>query len=242
MPVLRPIAYRQSSYMVPVSVAIGAGQVVIPSSLTWTLATRSGVVVNGRKRVAVTTPALVNEIILFGDDLAILEGETSETVGRYLLIEATYEYAGATLPWKREYTFTLSAAAQQLIAPADELSSYLVPVSVVDVAGARVVPVTLTWTLTAAPEGSPINAGAVFTPALVNEIILFGDDLAILDGETAETVDRYLLVEATYTYGGATLPWRTVYKFTLNNLLLAPVPGTWDDGAIWEDLDTWHDV
>ena len=56
------------------------------------------------------------------------------------------------------------------------------------------------------------------TPALDNSIVLKGDDLQILSGETAKWVERHLLIKAIATTDlGADLPVNDVLIFNVYN-------------------------
>ena len=69
------------------------GDDVIPTSIKWTLTTTNGAtIINEREQVAVVTPAASIEILLSGDDLALLDAEVSDrTVARKLTVEAVYD-------------------------------------------------------------------------------------------------------------------------------------------------------
>ena len=78
---------------------------IAPTTLTWTLSTRAGTIVNGRNQVSEASPATATTITLQGTDLSIISGETNE---RLFLIEYTYnsDY-GTGLPDKEEVTFII---------------------------------------------------------------------------------------------------------------------------------------
>ena len=86
------------------------GDDVIPTSIKWTLTTTDGVtIINEREQVAVVIPAASIEILLSGDDLALLTAEVSDrTVARKLTIEAVYDSdLGDDLPLNSEKSFSV---------------------------------------------------------------------------------------------------------------------------------------
>lgn len=75
-------------------------------TLTWTLTDKDGTVINEREQVSVVTPSSTEDIVLSGDDLAILSGETAANVERRFLVEATYDSdLGDDLPLKDSCKF-----------------------------------------------------------------------------------------------------------------------------------------
>lgn len=86
------------------------GDVVVPSSIVWTLTNEAGTVINSREQVAVAVPAASTTITLSGDDLAILTAEVNRReVKRYLVVEITYNSdLGSGLPGKDEGLFILN--------------------------------------------------------------------------------------------------------------------------------------
>lgn len=107
MALLEATATEKSSYTITLSGwADAAGTAVTPDSLTWTLTTLSGAVVNSRTAVAIT-PAEPTVILLSGNDLAYLSGElASRPVVRVLTVEGVYTSSlGSNLPLKQEYRF-----------------------------------------------------------------------------------------------------------------------------------------
>jgi len=86
------------------------GDDVIPTSIKWTLTTTDGVtIINEREQEDVETPAASIEILLSGDDLALLTAEVSDrTVARKLTIEAVYDSdLGDDLPLNSEKSFSV---------------------------------------------------------------------------------------------------------------------------------------
>ena len=95
-------ANDRSTLVVTASFADENGDSVVPDTVTWSLLTPDGNVVNNRDAVVVT-PAATIEIVLFGDDLAYSAGAQ-----RVLLVEATYTSdAGSGLPLRDEVWFTI---------------------------------------------------------------------------------------------------------------------------------------
>jgi len=86
------------------------GDDVIPTSIKWTLTTTDGVtIINEREQEDVETPAASIEILLSGNDLALLTAEISDrTVARKLTIEAVYDSdLGDDLPLNSEKSFSV---------------------------------------------------------------------------------------------------------------------------------------
>jgi len=86
------------------------GDDLTPTSIKWTLTTTDGVtIINEREQKAVVTPAASIEILLSGDDLALLTAEVSDrTVARKLTIEAVYDSdLGDDLPLNSEKSFSV---------------------------------------------------------------------------------------------------------------------------------------
>lgn len=81
------------------------GEAVEPNEIAWSLVTREGGIVNGREDVAVATPAAVVDIVLSGDDLALVAGSNNE---RALVVKATYDSgAGSDLPIREMTLFAI---------------------------------------------------------------------------------------------------------------------------------------
>lgn len=75
-------------------------------TLTWTLTDKDGTIINTREQIAVVTPSSTEDIVLSGDDLSIVAGETAANVERRFLVEATYDSdLGDDLPLKDSCKF-----------------------------------------------------------------------------------------------------------------------------------------
>ena len=84
------------------------GEAVSPTSVTWTLTNRAGVVINNRQDVP-ATPGSAVDILLKGDDLALLPGEINGTEERVILVEAVYSSsAGTDLPLRDQSVFEIA--------------------------------------------------------------------------------------------------------------------------------------
>jgi len=81
-------AEEGGTYIVTLTFVDEDGDPMVPTSITWSLLTRAGVVVNERENVEVATPAASTEIVLAGDDLAILGGLVQES--RVFSLTAVY--------------------------------------------------------------------------------------------------------------------------------------------------------
>lgn len=113
----------------------------------------------------------------------------------------------------------------KLTTVAKEEGTYAVTIAFTDEDGASMVPNTIEWTLTDT-HGTVINNRAgevVATPAASVTIVLSGDDLQVLDGETGSKVGRYLTVSGDYTSSlGAGLPFVDSCYFQIENLVAVP--------------------
>ena len=78
----------------------------VPKALTWSLTTSTGTFVNERENVVVSELAANVDIVLSGDDLAILG--TSDNRVRILTVEGIYDSAlGDNLPIKDSCSFSV---------------------------------------------------------------------------------------------------------------------------------------
>lgn len=102
---LSQYAVEKGTFVVRVSFTDETGTPVIPKSgLNWTLTNEAGDVVNSRSAVAITPGTSVN-IVLSGDDLALV-GVGSED--RVLTVEGTYDSSlGTDLSIKDECRFSV---------------------------------------------------------------------------------------------------------------------------------------
>jgi len=97
-------AIEQSTYVVNCAFLDEDGDAVVPTALTWSLTSLSGVVINDRSDVVVSSPSSSEDIVLSGDDLVIstIPSENS----RVLTVEATYNSTlGDGLPLKQVLVF-----------------------------------------------------------------------------------------------------------------------------------------
>ena len=102
--VLDELAEERSTYPIVVSFFDEADQPMAPNVLYWSLYKGRDKLVNNRYQVGIT-PASSVEIVLSGDDLALVRGETRQ---RTLLIEGTYDSdAGLGLPIRDAVRFTI---------------------------------------------------------------------------------------------------------------------------------------
>jgi len=122
--VLSEHAMERSTYLVPVAFTDEDGAAVTPTAVTWSLVKANGDVVNGREDVALT-PATSVGILLYGADLAILDGQGYEA--RSVVVEYTYDSTlGDDIPGKQEIVFTIAnlkriPRAAQYLVDADEV-------------------------------------------------------------------------------------------------------------------------
>jgi len=85
------------------------GELVVPDTITWALTTSNGTIINEREDVEVVTPASSIDILLSGNDLAVVEMGNGISYERRITIQATYTSdLGAGIPLKAEAKFLLS--------------------------------------------------------------------------------------------------------------------------------------
>jgi len=101
-------AIEKSTYVMTASFKDEDGNAVTPTSITWTLTDKNGVVINSKQDVAVITPAASINIVLSGDDLEVLPGETNNII-RVFAVKAIYDSAtlGNDLPLRGAIQFFL---------------------------------------------------------------------------------------------------------------------------------------
>lgn len=101
---LTPIAAEGSSYPVNVSFRDDNGGDITPDSITWSLYTPDGTVVNSRSAVAVSSPAADVTVVLTGSDLTKLTTQRHEP--RLLEVTAVCDSdAGNNLTYVQEFLF-----------------------------------------------------------------------------------------------------------------------------------------
>jgi len=101
---LTTTAAEKSTYIITVTFKDEDGNLEAPTSADWTLTTVDGTVVNSRENIPISAPSSTENIILSGDDLALLEGDRLEE--RILAIEAVYDSVlGNDLPLKQAIRF-----------------------------------------------------------------------------------------------------------------------------------------
>ena len=100
-------AIEGSTYVVTAAFTDEDGDAVTPNTVTWTLTTTNGTVINSREDVSITPDTSV-DIVLSGDDLAVGSN------GRYriLTVEAVYDSSyGTDLPLKARCAFEIENLA-----------------------------------------------------------------------------------------------------------------------------------
>lgn len=101
-------AVEESTAKITVNFTDEANEPAVPSSITYTLTDINGTVVNNIEDKIFAIPASEIVIVLQGDDLQLLAGETGNAVYRILTIEALYSSdIGSDLPLKDSLKFPL---------------------------------------------------------------------------------------------------------------------------------------
>lgn len=100
-------ATEESTFAITVAFTDDDGSAVSPNAATWTLTDSSGTVINSREDVSISSPTSSETIVLSGDDLQILSGETGDVL-RILTVEGDYDSSlGSSLPLKGSCKFVL---------------------------------------------------------------------------------------------------------------------------------------
>jgi hypothetical protein len=103
---IRQHAHEKSTRIIVIAFTDEDGVAVIPNDITWTLSDDQGTVINSHLDEIVVPASTIN-IVLTGDDLAILSSEDNGK--RCILIEALYDSTyGSDLTLKDEVWFTIA--------------------------------------------------------------------------------------------------------------------------------------
>jgi hypothetical protein len=96
---------EEGTYVVTAAFTDEDGGSVVPNNINWWLYDSSNSIVNGRSNVAVAVPAASINIVLQGDDLAIIGKDNR----RVLRVEYDYDSTyGSGLPGKKEVEFDIT--------------------------------------------------------------------------------------------------------------------------------------
>ena len=80
------------AYFVHIETKDETGAARAPKTLNWTLTDETGqTVINNRKEVPISDPTASEDVVLNGDDCAILPSETASQVKRIFTIKGTYD-------------------------------------------------------------------------------------------------------------------------------------------------------
>ena len=97
---------EKSTIVMTAAFTDAAGDAVTPDTITWSLALDDGTAVNSRTDVSIVTPAASVDVVLSGDDTAIIAG-ANET--RIFTIKAVYTSTeGSGLPLNDEAKFFIA--------------------------------------------------------------------------------------------------------------------------------------
>jgi len=100
--------WEEGTLKITLSYTDDDGNAVTPNEVFWTLTDKDGTVINEREDVEIETPGTSDDIVIFGDDLALQTGETG-SVKRLIYVYGTYDSdAGSDLPLKGECEFFIN--------------------------------------------------------------------------------------------------------------------------------------
>lgn len=104
MTTLSTVATNEGTYIITCAFLDADGTAVTPNSLTWTLTDNEGKVINSRSAVVITIPSTSNSIVLSGDDIDNVNGNS-----RVFTIEGEYNSStyGNNLPLRGQAEFTI---------------------------------------------------------------------------------------------------------------------------------------
>ncbi len=94
--VLPVVANERGTLFMGIPFTDDAGVAVTPDSAVWSLTKTDGTVVNSREDVVISAPSSVEEVVLSGNDLAILDGGELET--REFVVKWTWTRGAVVVP------------------------------------------------------------------------------------------------------------------------------------------------
>ncbi len=101
-----PKAVEKSTFIVTATFRDENKTLVVPDTMKWSLTDKDSTIINSRDGIVITSLASSVDIVLFGDDLAILAGKSEEL--RFLVLEGTYTSPlGVGLPLNDQLIFTV---------------------------------------------------------------------------------------------------------------------------------------
>lgn len=100
-------AVEKSTYVIHLDFKDENGSAVTPGTLTWTLTDSKGRVINSRENVAVSVPSSSEDVVLYGNDLALSQNDNRLRVFTvYATWSGTY---GSSLPLRNECEFLIES-------------------------------------------------------------------------------------------------------------------------------------
>jgi hypothetical protein len=101
-------ATERGTYIIPVTFYDESGQLMVPTTITWSLRDKNGNIVNGRSAQSIITSVSSVIIVLKGDDLVAGQVEKNSECTRTITIEGTYDSVyGQDFPFVEEASFTI---------------------------------------------------------------------------------------------------------------------------------------
>lgn len=98
-------ATEKSTYVITCEFEDENGDAITPGTLTWTLTDTKGRIINSREDVSVSDPTSSEDIVLYGDDLALSQNDNRIRVFTvYATWSGTY---GSSLPLRNECEFKI---------------------------------------------------------------------------------------------------------------------------------------
>ncbi|RLG68958.1 hypothetical protein DRN93_01445 [archaeon] len=85
---------EESTALLSLTLKDEEGNVVVPKTLKWSLSDAEGNIINNRDEVDVSAPASTTKILLYGEDLALID--ESDDGFRIITIQATYDSDNGT--------------------------------------------------------------------------------------------------------------------------------------------------
>ena len=102
-------AFEKSTYIIKLTIEDEIGNLIIPTSLSWTLSNNFGVIINNRQDIPILSPVSIEHVVLSGDDLQI-----TKELGRkrVITVKGTCDFVfGNNLPINGQAFFNITSSA-----------------------------------------------------------------------------------------------------------------------------------